>query len=421
MNKAASRRVIWILLGLSLFALATTGSEIYSRLSYLWALLLAGSWLWSRTSISGIEVRRQPRLRRAHLGQIFEERYEIYNPGRLPRLWIEIRDESKLPGSRGSHVVTMVGQRQRRSYLARSRLMQRGIFELGPTTIASSDPFGFFPAEWSLPVSDHLLVFPLMVDVTSFPNPPGVLMGGEALRRRTHHVTPNAAGVRDYASGDSLNRIHWPTTVRRDKLTVKEFELDPQADIWLFVDAQRSVHAARPFTPIDLSQSMLLHQRTEDINLPPATEEYAASIAASLARYYLRIRRAVGVVVNNQGSDLLPPDRGGRQLGKVLEIMALFRSDGTMPFPALIEAQAQHITRGSTIVLITPSVDPVLIPTLDYISRRGLRPVVVLIHAQSFGGAPGTEELGQQIKAMKIPIRCVDNGADIPVALVKNL
>ncbi len=421
MNKAASRRVIWILLGLSLFALATTGSEIYSRLSYLWAFLLGGSWLWSKTAILGLVIRRQPRLRRAHLGQIFEERYEIYNPGRLPRLWIEIRDESHLPGSRGSHVVTMVGRHQRRSYLARSRLMQRGIFDLGPTTIASSDPFGFFPVEWSLPVSDRLLVFPLMVEIVSFPNPPGVLMGGEALRRRTHHVTPNASGVREYVAGDSLNRIHWPTTVRRDKLMVKEFELDPQADIWLFIDALRDVHTAKPFTPIDLSQSMLLQSRAEDINLPPATEEYAACIAASLARYYLRKRRAVGLAINNQGADLLPPDRGGRQLGKVLEMMALFRADGDLFFPALIEAQAQHITRGSTVVLVTPNSDMTLVPTLDYVARRGLRPIVVLIHAQSFGGQAGTEALGFQIKAMKIPVRCVEEGAEIPVSLVQDL
>jgi uncharacterized protein (DUF58 family) len=279
-----SRLVIWLLLGISLVALATTGSEIYSRLTYLWLILIFGTWVWSRLSLRGIRIYRKPRIRRAHIGQIFEERFEVHNPGRLPKLWIEVRDHATLPGARGSHVITLIGGRQRRSYLARSRLMQRGIFNLGPTTLASGDPFGFFPVERQIPVESTLLVYPLMVEVQSFPNPPGVMTGGEALQRRTHYVTPNAAGVREYMPGDSLNRIHWKTTVRKDKLMVKEFELDPQADIWIFVDGERTVHHALPFTPADLSRNVVLQENVEEVKLPPTTVDYTATIAASRAR-----------------------------------------------------------------------------------------------------------------------------------------
>jgi uncharacterized protein (DUF58 family) len=49
------------------------------------------------------------------------------------------------------------------------------------------------------------------------------------------------ASVRDYAPGDSFNRIHWPSTARTGQLIVKEFELDPMADIWLFLDLEKRV------------------------------------------------------------------------------------------------------------------------------------------------------------------------------------
>ncbi|MFQ5615171.1 MAG: DUF58 domain-containing protein [Anaerolineales bacterium] len=414
-----SQRVTWALLGLSLIALAVTGAEVYSRLSYLWGILLIGSWAWSFASLRGISVTRKPRIRRAHLGQIFEERFEIHNPGSLPRLWLEVRDLSPLPGTRGSHVVTLIGKRQQRSYLARSRLMQRGIFPLGPTVLASGDPFGLFPVKREMPAHDSLLVYPMMVDIQSFPNPPGLLTGGEALRRRTHHITPNASGVREYMPGDSLNRIHWPTTVRRDKLMVKEFELDPLADIWIFVDAEKIVHASIPYSTIDLSKRVFLGERQEEVTLPPSTEEYAASIAASLGRFYLRRRRAVGFVSSGQTNTVLPPDRGGRQLGKLLEALALLWAEGELPLSALLEAQAQHITRGSTVVLITPTVREQLSLTVDYLSRRGLRPIVILIDAESFGGAPGTKYLEEMIKATGISVRRVEKGADIKEALVR--
>ncbi len=416
-----SQRVVWGLLGLCLFALAITGAEVYSRLAYVWAILLIGSWGWSFLSLRGVRVLRRPRLRRAHLGQIFEERFEVQNLGRLPRLWMEIRDLSSLPGTRGSHVVTLIGGRQRRSYLARSRLMQRGIFPMGPTLILSGDPFGLFPVEYQLPVEDNLLVYPLMVEVQSFPNPPGVLTGGEALRQRTHYVTPNAAGVREYAPGDALNRIHWPTTVRRDKLMVKEFELDPQADIWIFVDAEKAVHAAMPYSVTDLSRNVFLQEQLEEIKLPPSTEEYAASIAASLGRFYLRKRRAVGLVMSGHSNTILPPDRGGRQLGKMLEELALFRAEGKVPLSGLLEAQSRHISRGSTVVLITPTVREQFAFTLEYLNRRGLRPIVILIDAETFGGAPGSALLAQTIKAVGVPVRKIENGADIQEGLVKRL
>ena len=50
-----------------------------------------------------------------------------------------------------------------------------------------------------------------------YPTVEAVRHRGEALRRRTHYVTTNAAGVRDYAPGDSFGRIHWPSTARRNR------------------------------------------------------------------------------------------------------------------------------------------------------------------------------------------------------------
>ena len=56
---------------------------------------------------------------------------------------------------------------------------------------------------------------------------------------QTTHPTPQAAGVREYSPGDPLSRVHWPTTVRRDKLMVKEFDEDSQSSVWLLLDAQK--------------------------------------------------------------------------------------------------------------------------------------------------------------------------------------
>jgi uncharacterized protein (DUF58 family) len=410
------QKVVLALLAICLLAGLATGGRLYFRLSIFWAILFFGSWLWSILSLRGLQFKRSARTLRAQVGQIFEERFEVQNLNRFPRLWLEVRDQSTLPGADGSRVLTMIRGKQGRSYLARVRLIRRGVFPLGPTILATGDLFGLFPNERSISENDSLLVYPMMVDVRSFPNPPGLLPGGEALRRRTHQVTPNASGVREYVHGDPLNRIHWLSSARRGRLIVKEFELDPLADVWIFLDAASNVQASLPQTYADVyAKDFWSH--TGKIPLPPSTEEYGISIAASLVRDYLQRGRAVGLACAGQHVTLISPDRGGRQLGKILEALALTKADGDLPLRALIETQVKHMVRGSTVVLITSNTSREVALVSDFLLQRGLKPIAVLLDTLSFGGPPGSDELAQNIKLLGIPFRIVKNEMDLSMAL----
>ena len=412
--------IVTILLVLSLFALGLTGLTVYARLSYLWGFLLAASWVWSRLSLRGVEVKRTTRTLRAHVDQIFEERFVIANEGRLPRLWVQVRDRSDLPGSRGSRVLTLIGAGERRTYRARTRLVQRGVFSLGPTDVVSGDLFGLFPVTRTVPSESSLLVYPMMADVEAFPSPPGLLPGGEALQLRTHQVTPNASGVREYVPGDPLNRIHWLSSARRNELIVKEFELDPLAEVWIFLDAEARVQAERPYSPPEQAVEAIWSPWKE-VTLPPSTEEYGISIVASLARHFLRRDRAVGLISYHQASqrtpEVLPPDRGGRQLGKILEILAPLHAEGDLSISALMTGHAQHMPRGSTVIIVTPSTEDDVALAADLLSQRGLRPIVVLVDAGSFGGDPGTKGLADAVAAVGVPVYQVKNGDDLTAAL----
>ncbi len=409
-------RIVVILLLVSIGAGVVTGSSIYFRLAYVWAVLLVVSWLWSWQILRGVKLERKARATRAQVGQIYEEKIELDNRGRLPRLWLAVVDRSTLPDSAGSRLFPVIEPRRGRTYLSRTRLLQRGVFPLGPTSLESGDPFGLFPAEHLYPARESLLVYPLLVDVYEFPSPAGILPGGEALRRRTPQVTPNAAGVREYAPGDSMNRIHWVSTARRNRLMTKEFELDPQAEVWIILDASETGQASVPFTwPKRTKEDLWKHKF--EFTLPPSTEEYGVSVAASLARYYLRKGRSVGFLTSGKVRTMIPPDKGGRQLGKILESLALLKAEGKLPIWGLMDIQAQHLARGSTIVMITHSVDEEVLIATDFLARRGLRPVVVLIDAASFNGPEGTGELADGLRYMRVPLRIVKRDGDITNAL----
>jgi uncharacterized protein (DUF58 family) len=408
----SGQRIVLILLVVSLLAAVVTGASFYYRLTYVWILLYVGNWAISKLALRGVELDRRARFQRSQVGQVFEERFEVRNNSRLPRFWLEVKDESPLPGTRGSQVLSMIGGHETRSYLVRTRLMQRGVFPLGRTVILSGDFFGMFPVRRVFPAQNSLLVYPMMVDIQAFPSPLGWLSGGEAVRRRTHQITANASGVREYAPGDSLNRIHWLSTARRNRFMVKEFELDPLAEVWIFLDAYRHAHAALPSPTAKLEERDIWRSSVK-IPLPPATEEYAVSIAASLARYYLGRGRVVGLVSAGHSLQVLPAERGGRQLGKILETLALLRTQGDLPLQAIVDAEIQSLPRGSTVILITPDTSLKVALVTELLMRRGMRPIDVILDAETFGGGPGTDKLVSTLELMRVPVCRVKNGDDL--------
>lgn len=393
-------RSFWVVLFLLLASLiaanipSLTDPALYYRLALLWAMLIVGSWLWSILSLHRLTIERQARTIRQQVGQVFEERFELINGSRLPRLWIQVKDETDLPGAASSRVLTWIGGNQSRSYLAYTLLNNRGSFTLGPTDLISGDIFGLFKVQRRVSAHSSLLVVPFMAELASFPAPSGILPGGRALHRKTLEATPYAAGVREYAAGDPLNRIHWPTTARRDRLMVKEFEQDPMAELWIFVDAFKFANVTNPEeTPVNRGEALWWLRRKVEFHLPPSTIEYVVGAAASIANYYIRQGREVGLVSAAQLYTALPAERGERQLGKILESLALLQPDGELPMVGLVNVQAPHLPKGSTVVLITASTTSSVLIAANELLLRSMYPVVVLIDSASFGGSESPDEL----------------------------
>lgn len=410
------RSTFWVFLGLlaaSFLAGNFTRSFVYYRVVYLLLFILLFSLIWGLLSIRGLSVKRSARIHRLPVGAIFEERFEVVNPTRYGRLWIEIEDQSNLPGSRSSKVISAVGGRQSRTYVTRTLLQQRGVFPLGPTRLITGDPFGLFLFKRDFPPLNQLLVLPYIVDLDYFPFLPGLLPGGRALHRRTLEVSPHAAGVREYAPGDPLSRIHWKSTARRDHIMVKEFEQDPQADVWILLDAHRHSHIrekqSKRQQPVE---QFWFWTHKSEVYMAADTYEYLVSACASIANYYVRSNRAVGFVSHGHSYVALPVERGERQLAKIIETLALLDADGPLTVLGLVNAQASSIARGSTVVLLTPSRDIQVEMAVDELLRRDMNPIVVMVASESFGGEGGSLDVAAHIQARGVPLkilRCENN------------
>src|SRR5438270_604681 len=222
-------------------AAVTVGLRLLYCLAYVLASVLVCAFIWAQLSKRGLRVHRDLTPPQTQVGNVIQETISIQNLLGLPKLWLEVRDRSTLPGHHIGAVVSLKAHGAKR-WRVRTRCTHRGLYRLGPTAVLTGDPFGLFQSTRLFDSSAELLVYPPTVPLSSFGLPSTELPGGSQTELRAYHSTPNAAGIREYLPGDPVNRIHWPISARAQKLMVKEFEIDPTADIWLIIDLDESVH-----------------------------------------------------------------------------------------------------------------------------------------------------------------------------------
>jgi uncharacterized protein (DUF58 family) len=411
--------ILWIVTGAVAFGSAR--SLLYN-LWYLLTALIVFSFIWAWAGVRWVDVERQTRTTRSQVGRMVEERLIVRNRARIPKLWLEVRDASTLPKHRVSRVISPLAGRRSYAWSIQTRCLQRGRFTLGPLALASGDPFGLFQRTRHLqdPGEATILVYPPTVDLPAFAPLVGVLTGGDTMRRRTPYVTANVSGVRDYAPGDSFSRIHWASTARTGRLISKEFELDPTADVWLFLDLERMAQMELAWAGHQAwDRPRLPWEPGPDWGLPPSTLEYGVAITASLAKHFIERDRGVGFIGYSQQRQVLPADRGERQLSKILETLAVIRAEGRIPIAEILAAEGAHLSRNTTVVVVTPTDQEYWVVAARNLSQRGINVIAVLLESHSFGHLRSNERLATELSVSGVSAYLVREGDDLAAALAR--
>jgi uncharacterized protein (DUF58 family) len=417
--------IVLLLAGASFLAAQGTGLRLFFHLSYLLLALLGLALLWAWLNLRGLAVTRELLSPRATVGEHARERISIINHWPIPKLWVELRDESDLP-SHGAGFVASLGGRERGRWLARTLCTRRGRFRLGPATLLSGDPFGIVVLGRQVDTTSEILVYPRTEDLPHFTMPGADLSGGQATRARAFHVSPNVASIREYAPGDSMSHIHWRSTARAGRLMVKEFELDPSADIYLVLDMQERAVVQDPrislAPPIDARTLGPWWARAR--TTPSATEAHLASTeecavvaTASLARTLLGQNRVVGMVAWGQHHEVIPAERESRQLLKILEALAVLRAHSAHALAEVLLAEGARFGRDCTLVVVTSSLDERWVGALQQQLYRGVRAAVVFVDPQSFGGWRDPEPLLRRLAELRVPTYRVRQGQALDEAL----
>lgn len=345
-------------------------------LSVLLGLVGLITELWGRYALAGVTYVRRLGAKRIFVGEEIDLWIELVNAKPLPLAWLKVEDE--FPGEielvKGqlsfSHKETrrilqnLVSlrfyERLRKHY--RLRAIHRGALEFGPAEITSGDMFGFQTQQQTVTEVDWLIVYPKVVPVTALGLPARHPFGDATTTRRFSEDPLRVMGVRAYAPGDSPRRIHWKATARRNELQTKVFEPGATQTTAVFLDIQTLPYGYQGVVPEYL--------------------ELGVTAAASVARYLLDAREAVGLYANGSRRnerDLvrLPPARRPARWFEILDTLARLNYLPSLPLEAYLRAELTQLPFGTSFVVVTPVVTERLGATLLDLDRAG-HPVTLL-------------------------------------------
>src|SRR5512141_2023665 len=170
------RTVVIIGLAALFLGLATSRTAFFT-IFYAIVSVLVLTFFWARIALSRVQLVRQTRARRAQVGSVLNETFTLRNRGIVRNMWLEVDDESDLPGHHASHIVSNLSAKAEYAWKIRTYCRERGRFRLGPITLTSGDPFGLFRIKYHLPHTSTVVVYPKTVALRSFPLPIGMLPG----------------------------------------------------------------------------------------------------------------------------------------------------------------------------------------------------------------------------------------------------
>ncbi|HEY8864555.1 MAG TPA: DUF58 domain-containing protein [Candidatus Dormibacteraeota bacterium] len=363
-------------LGLLLFFTYLTAIRPAYAFTYALILLFVVAWAWPKLAIRGMTVSRRLDPGTPTVGEPYEETIEVRRQGWVPAPWVEVRDLSQIPDYQPGRVISVGGEAVR--WNSRGVYRRRGWMAFGPTSLRVREPFGLFNEELKLGQRTSILVYPRVRPIPDLLTSSAQQIGNSSSVGAWADYPPETGGVRDYTTGDSFGRIHWPLSMKHGRLMSKTFEQPLTTDLWILLDLDRNVHFGEG---------------------EESTVEYAVSLAASMASQVHGRGRQVGLIANDSKGTILEPHRAVRQDRLILDYLAVAQADGRTSLAQTLAWDKIRRLPRRAIAVVTPSADPDWVRLLQSVRGRRSKLIVFYLDVASFGGPDRNPsfDLGQDV------------------------
>ncbi len=210
--------------------------ELIVLLVLLFAAVFLQGFLYRRYAFRRLDYTCSLDRREATEGDRICLQEVVSNRKLLPLPWLksEITTSKWLEFSELQSVVTgetrfissffLVRSFQRVTRTWEGRCLKRGVFRVEKTVLVASDLLGGGSFSSTAPAGSEVVVFPKALDLEEEYVSISRNMGEICVKRNFIEDPFFIAGVREYQTGDPMNRVHWLATARQGRIMVHQNE-----------------------------------------------------------------------------------------------------------------------------------------------------------------------------------------------------
>lgn len=233
----------------------------------------------------------------------------------------------------------------------------KGDFHLGPVRVRSLDPLALGAEDAVVAVESRLVVAPAMEDLRRTRLQPHRTRPwfGQVPSRQIG-IGTDFWGIRTYVPGDDVRRINWKASARFDTLYSNEYEGERSGDVVIVLDARR--------------ESFIGTETDNPI-------EHGVRAALGVADHVLASKNRVGLIVQRDVLDWVPPAFGRKQLFRILDHLIHVRPGGEWPFAHVTWVLSRFFPRDCLVVLISPLQDRAALNAVIGLAARGYEVAIV--------------------------------------------
>jgi uncharacterized protein (DUF58 family) len=373
------------------------GSETLYPIGLGLVLAVAAAALWVRFLKRPMTLHR--RLGRGDRvdGDDVQVRLELDVDGYMPAGSLTLRERIARLGERELSLQTHHG-RLRGAYTLQR--VPRGRYPVESTHVILEDPFALERVDLELNTSASILVYPRLVDLERLFSEAGARLpeGRRLLLRRASGFDLHS--VRDHQQGESLRRVHWPSTAKRGHLMVKELEDSPRDESAVLLDADAAGAVGEA---------------------PDSSFELAVRAAGSILKSHATRGRRAALLINSARPAYQRVHSVDGDWHRALELLAAVEPDGHTPVANLLADEAGAAARALELTVVTCALTPRLAERLQQRAAARHGATLVYVDAASFNGAdkPSADAVAQVLRLQRagVPVAVLRKGDDLVAKL----
>ncbi|HEO71520.1 MAG TPA: DUF58 domain-containing protein, partial [Candidatus Hydrogenedentes bacterium] len=275
----------------------------------------------------------------------------------------------------------------------RLRFPRRGYHRVGPVVLESGDLFGLQKRFKTGEQQDYVSVLPTVAYIETFNVSARRPQGPVRISNRVYEDPTRIAGIREYAPGDPMRRVHWKLTARTGELFVKTHEPATVVGGTLVLDFSREAYQPGEgrerllelAVTTTASISYLLQMSGEQVGMLTNARD-----AAEVARYHVRSKQAVSrheadACAGEEGTStrLSPLQvatlRSPLQAQRIAENLARVLPTDGMSADELILSEFRRLPRDAALLPVVPRVNEQVALALASMKLSGFNVSVFLV------------------------------------------